>query len=102
MAKKRPTLSELLNGKTNHNFHYSYKHHELPLTLLNQSRTRPSYALASRDFKMDQFLPSLKTKVRCAFPIVILSDFRMGQHRDDDNQEDAPHFTIQPLKVTNL
>ena len=32
-------------------------------------------------------------KVECVFPMVISSDFRMGQHRDDDHQKDAPHFT---------
>ena len=32
------------------------------------------------------------TKAGCVFPIVISSDLRMGQHRDDDHQEDAPHF----------
>ena len=31
-------------------------------------------------------------KVGRVFPMVILSDFRMGQHRDDDRQEDASHF----------
>ena len=31
-------------------------------------------------------------KVECVFPMVILSDFRMGQHKDDCHQEDAPHF----------
>ena len=31
-------------------------------------------------------------KVGCVFAIVLLSDFRMGQHRDDDHQEDASHF----------
>ena len=28
----------------------------------------------------------------CAFPMVNSSDCRMGQHRDDDHWEDAPHF----------
>ena len=32
------------------------------------------------------------TKVPCAFPMVISSDFRVGQHRDDDHEEDAPYF----------
>ena len=31
-------------------------------------------------------------KVGCAFPMVIWSEFRMGQYRDDDHREDAPHF----------
>ena len=31
-------------------------------------------------------------KVECVFPMVISSDFRVGQHRDDDYQEDAPHL----------
>ena len=33
-----------------------------------------------------------KYKVPCAFPMVISSDFRVGQHRDDDHEEDAPYF----------
>ena len=32
-------------------------------------------------------------KVRCAFPMVISSEFRMGQYIDDDHREDASHFT---------
>ena len=31
-------------------------------------------------------------KVRCVFPMVIWSEFRMGQQRYHDHQEDAPHF----------
>ena len=26
-------------------------------------------------------------------PMVISFEFRMGQYRDDDHREDAPHFT---------
>ena len=32
------------------------------------------------------------TKLGCVFPMVISSDFRMGEHRDDDHEEDAPYF----------
>ena len=32
-------------------------------------------------------------KVGCVFPMVILSEFRMGQYRDEDHPEDALHFT---------
>ena len=32
-------------------------------------------------------------KVGCVFPVVISSDFRMGQHRDSDHQENASHFS---------
>ena len=32
-------------------------------------------------------------KVGCVLPIVISSEFRIGQHRDQDYWEDAPHFT---------
>ena len=32
------------------------------------------------------------SKVECAFPMVILSEFRMGQYRDDDYRDEAPHF----------
>ena len=33
-------------------------------------------------------------KVGRAFPVVISSEFRMEQYRDDDHREDAPHFTL--------
>ena len=33
------------------------------------------------------------SKLGCVFPMVISSDFRMGEHRDDDHEEDAPYFT---------
>ena len=35
-------------------------------------------------------------KVGCVFPMVISSEFRMRQHRDDDHREDAPHFATVP------
>ena len=35
-----------------------------------------------------------KHKVGCIFPMVIWSEFRMRQFRDDDPQEDALHFII--------
>ena len=34
-------------------------------------------------------------KVGCIFPMVISSEFRMGQYRDDDHREDASHFSIR-------
>ena len=33
-------------------------------------------------------------KVGCVFSIVISSEFRMWQYRDDDHREDARHFII--------
>ena len=41
-----------------------------------------------------------RIKVECAFPMVILPEFHMGQYREDDHQEDAPHF-INSLQVTD-
>ena len=38
-------------------------------------------------------LSAENSKVGCIFPMIILSEFRMGQYRDDDHREDAPHFT---------
>ena len=35
------------------------------------------------------------SKVGCAVPMVISSNFRMVKHRDDDYEEDAPCFTFQ-------
>ena len=32
-------------------------------------------------------------KVGCVFPMVIWSEFRIRHYRDDDHQEDAPHFS---------
>ena len=32
----------------------------------------------------------MKSKVGCALAIVISADFRMGKHRDDNHEEDAP------------
>ena len=33
----------------------------------------------------------------CVFPVVILSESDMGQYRDVNHREDAPHFTIMIL-----
>ena len=35
-----------------------------------------------------------QNKVGCDFPLVIWSEFRMGQYSDDDHREHAPHFTF--------
>ena len=34
------------------------------------------------------------TKVGSISPMVIWSEFRMGQYRHDDHREDAPHFSF--------
>ena len=39
------------------------------------------------------WLFTLSYKVGGVFLVVIWSEFRMGQDRDDDHREDAPHFT---------
>ena len=39
-------------------------------------------------------LSAENSKVGCIFPMIILSEFRMGQYRDDDHLEYAPHFTV--------
>ena len=36
-------------------------------------------------------------KVGRFFAMVISSDFRVGQHRDDDHEEDAPYFMTLKL-----
>ena len=38
--------------------------------------------------------------MRCVFPVVIWSEFCLGQQRDDDHREDAPYFTFI-LKVSS-
>ena len=40
-----------------------------------------------------------KSKVGFIFPLVISSEFRMGQYRDDNHREDAPHF-IRPFELS--
>ena len=35
----------------------------------------------------------VENKVECVLPMVISSEFRIGQNRDDDHREDEPHFT---------
>ena len=37
--------------------------------------------------------------MECVFPVVIWSEFRMVQYRDDDHWEDAPHFIIIKTKI---
>ena len=37
----------------------------------------------------------LCSKMGCVFPMVILSEFRIGQYGDDDHWDDAPHFNFQ-------
>ena len=50
------------------------------------------------DFEKDCFVSSsfcrhdCALKVGCVFLMVIWSDFRIGQNRDDDHKEDTPHF----------
>ena len=43
-------------------------------------------------------------KVKCAFLMIISSDFRMGKHRDDDHGEDAPYFTrsLRSLRFSSI
>ena len=36
----------------------------------------------------------MNSKVGHIFPMVIWSEFRIGQYRDDDHQKDAIHFNI--------
>ena len=38
-------------------------------------------------------MTQLKYKVGCVFPMVIWSEFRMEQYKDDHHREDAPLFT---------
>ena len=38
-----------------------------------------------------------KDKVGCAFPMIILSEFRTRQYRDNDHREDALHFIKLPF-----
>ena len=33
-------------------------------------------------------------------PMVIWSEFRIRQYRDDDHREDAPHFNKQSVMIT--
>ena len=42
---------------------------------------------------LPRFYKNQACKVGCIYVIVISSELRMGQYRDDDYREDAPHFT---------
>ena len=63
------------------------------LYLLVKNHSRKNNNLVQRD-RSDLSL-SLSdgnfSKVKCVFPVVISSEFRMSLHRDGDHQEDAPH-----------
>ena len=50
-------------------------------------------SLISSDWMIHKYIFQQFGKVGCAVPMVISSDFHMDQHRDDDHQEDAPHFS---------
>ena len=39
-------------------------------------------------------------KVGCVFLMVIWSEFRMEQYRDDGHRDDTPHFNLPVLKLT--
>ena len=41
-------------------------------------------------------------KMECILPMVISSEFRIEQYRDDDHREDAPQFINQPCLQLNL
>jgi len=43
-----------------------------------------------------------EVKVRYVFSMVILSEFRMRQYRNDDHWEDAVHFTFWPTLFQEL
>ena len=47
------------------------------------------------------YLTHHSSKVGCIFPMVISSEFRMGQYRDVDHQENAPQFIKYYLTNTN-
>ena len=36
----------------------------------------------------------IQNKVGRVFPVVIWSEFRLGQYRDDDHRDEASHFNI--------
>ena len=38
------------------------------------------------------------SKVECVLPMVIWSEFRIRQYRDDDHWEDVPHFSEKLLR----
>ena len=48
---------------------------------------------------MDRGVLKTRDKLGCVFPMVISSDFRMGEHRDDDHEEDAPYFMTRKADV---
>ena len=43
-------------------------------------------------------MPAIKSvKVECVLSVVMWSELRLGQYRDDDHRQDAPHFILQTL-----
>ena len=44
-----------------------------------------------RQLKLTNLLALKTGKVGCIFPMVISLEIRMGQYRDDDHREEAPH-----------
>ena len=49
--------------------------------------------------KVSQIKTSLICKVGCVFPVVIWSEFRLGQQRDDGHREYTPHFTSKRVQA---
>ena len=49
--------------------------------------------------KMVPWKDLFQNKVRCVFPMVIWSEFRMWQHRDDDHRDYALHLTFQENRI---
>ena len=41
-------------------------------------------------------------KEGCVFPMVIWSEFRVRQYRDDGHREDEPHFILRKYKSSFL
>ena len=82
-------------------------------TILNQSKPHDilililfiQLAFQLKGFQTDiswaNVIGSLKLqfKVGCVFPMVIWSEFRMGQYRDDDHREDTPHFNWREIVI---
>ena len=44
-------------------------------------------------------LPTQNGKVGCVFPMVIWSEFRIGQYRDGDHREDTPQFICGLIQI---
>ena len=68
---------------------------------IHSSTILPTQRFKNQSSIKEEFICNID-KVGCIFPMVISSEFRMRQHRDDDHRDDAPHFIIFMISKSRL